>query len=64
MLTELLIFILKMKIALKESYESDYWLGFFKDTKMITEEEYIQMYDKGSKKRKLLIASVTIEKKN
>lgn len=56
-------FINKFQIALKECYESDYWLGLFKDTKMITEEEYIQMYDKCSKIRKLLIASVTTAKK-
>ena len=57
-------FINKFQIALKECYESDYWLGLFKDTKMITEEEYIQMYDKCSKIRKLLISSVTTAKKS
>ena len=56
-------FINKFQIALKECYESDYWLGLFKDTKMITEEEYTEMYDKCSKIRKLLIASVTTAKK-
>ena len=39
-------FINKFQIALKECYESDYWLGLFKDTKMITEQEYKEMYDK------------------
>ena len=57
-------FINKFQIALKECYESDYWLGLFKETKMITEEEYIEMYDKCSRFRKLLIASVTTAKKN
>ena len=56
-------FINKFQIALKECYESDYWLGLFKDTKMITEDEYDVMYDKCSKIRKLLIASVTTAKK-
>lgn len=56
-------FINKIQIALKECYESDYWLGLFKETKMITEDEYIEMYDKCSKIRKLLIASVTTAKK-
>ena len=32
-------FINKFQIALKECYESDYWLGLFKETKMITEDE-------------------------
>ncbi len=56
-------FINKFQIALKESYESDYWLGLFKDTKMITEEEYEDMFDKCSKIRRILIASITTAKK-
>ena len=56
-------FINKFQISLKECYESDYWLGLFKETKMITEDEYIEMYDKCSKIRRLLIASITTAKK-
>ena len=55
-------FINKFQIALKECYESDYWLGLFKETKMITEDEHADMFDKCSKIRKLLIASVTTAK--
>lgn len=57
-------FINKFQIALKECYETDYWLGLFKETKMIAEEEYLEMFDKCSKIRKLLISSVTTAKKN
>jgi len=57
-------FINKFQIALKECYESDYWLGLFKETKMITDSEYTDMYDKCSKIRKLLIASVSTAKNN
>jgi len=57
-------FINKLQIALKECYESDYWLELFKETRMITENEYTDMYDKCSKIRKLLIASITTAKKN
>lgn len=57
-------FINKFQIALKECYESDYWLGFFKETEIITEEEYTAMYDKCSKIRKLLVASVSTAKNN
>lgn len=57
-------FINKLQIALKECYETDYWLGLFKDTKMITKEEYADMFGKCSKIRKLLIASVTTAKTN
>ena len=36
----------------------------FKDTHMITEEEYKDMFTKCSKIRKLLIASITTAKEN
>lgn len=57
-------FINKLQIALKECYESDYWLEIFKETKMITEDRYEVMYNKCSKIRKLLISSITTAKKN
>lgn len=57
-------FINKFRIALKECYESDYWLCLFKETKMITEDEYRNLYDKCSKIRKLLISSITTARKN
>ena len=57
-------FINKFQIALKECYETDYWLGLFKETHMITEEEYKDMFAKCSKIRKLLIASITTAKTN
>ena len=57
-------FVNKFQIALKECYESDYWLGLFKETKMVTEIEYADMYDKCSKIRKLLIASINTAKGN
>ncbi len=56
-------FINKLQIALKECYESDYWLELFKDTKIITADEYKVVFDKCSKIRKLLIASITTAKK-
>ena len=57
-------FINKFQIALKECYETDYWLGLFKDTHMITEEEYKDLFAKCSKIRKLLISSITTAKEN
>ena len=57
-------FINKFQISLKECYETDYWLGLFKDTHMITEDEYKDMFAKCSKIRKLLIASITTAKEN
>ena len=55
-------FINKLQIALKECYETDYWIGLFKDTPMITESEYSVLFSKCSKLRKLLVASITTAK--
>ncbi len=55
-------FVNKFQIALKECYETDYWLAIFKDTKMITVCEYDAMFEKCSKIRRLLIASITTAK--
>ena len=55
-------FINKFQIALKECYETDYWLGLFKDTNMITQNEYDTLYSQCSKIRKLLISSITTAK--
>ena len=57
-------FINKFHIALKECYETDYWLGLFKDTHMITTTEYDSLYGQCSKIRKLLISSITTAKGN
>ena len=57
-------FINKFQIALKECYETDYWLGLFKDTHMITTTEYDSLYGQCSKIRKLLISSITTAKGN
>jgi len=57
-------FINKFQIALKECYETDYWLGLFKDTNMITSREYDNLFEQCCKIRKLLIASITTAKKN
>ena len=57
-------FINKFQIAPKECYETDYWLGLFKDTNMITVTEYNEMFSQCSKIRRLLIASITTAKNN
>ncbi|MBR1954651.1 MAG: four helix bundle protein [Clostridia bacterium] len=57
-------FINKFQIALKECYETDFWLGLFKDTRIITEDEYNDLFAKCSKIRKLLIASITAAKES
>ena len=55
-------FINKLQTALKECYETDYWIELFKETQMISDEEYRAIFAKCSKIRKLLIASITTAK--
>ena len=57
-------FINKFQIALKECYETDYWLDVFHDAGIVTEEEYTDMFAQCSKIRKLLIASIKTAKSN
>ncbi len=57
-------FINKFQIALKECYESDYWLGIFKETNIISKDTYEEMYNKCSKIRMLLIKSLNTAKGN
>ena len=57
-------FINKLEIALKECYETDYWLDLFKTVGSITPEQYADMFAKCSKIRKLLIASIRTAKGN
>ena len=57
-------FINKFQIALKECYETDYWLGIFHDANIFSDDEYTEMFAKCSKIRKLLIASITTAKNN
>lgn len=57
-------FVNKFQIALKECYETDYWLGLFKDTNIISATEYDKLFSQCSKIRKLLIASITTAKSN
>ncbi len=56
-------FINKFQIALKECFETDYWLEVFHDARIIMDEEYSIAFSKCSKIRKLLIASITTAKK-
>lgn len=52
-------FINKLRIALKECYESDYWIDLFHETHLITDESFNSMRDKCGKIRKMLISSVS-----
>ena len=57
-------FVNKLQIALKECYETEYWISIFRDTEMISDCEYDMLYSKCSKIRILLISSINTAKDN
>ena len=56
-------FISKLEIALKECYESEYWLELLYETDYLTEEEYKKLVNDCGTIRRMLIASCTTAKK-
>ena len=57
-------FINKMEIALKECYETEYWLEILLKVNSIDAKTYKKLSDKCGTIRRKLIASVTTAKKN
>ena len=57
-------FIFKLQIALKECYETDYWLDIFHQSNLLNDEEYQRLFAACSKIRKLLVASLKTAKEN
>ena len=57
-------FINKFQIALKECYETDYWLDIFHESGILTDKEFFDANAQCSKIRKLLIASINTAKNN
>ena len=57
-------FISKMQIALKECYETEYWLKLFVKTNIITEDKYKTLKNDCGKMRKILISSINTAKAN
>ena len=57
-------FISKMQIALKECYETEYWLKLFMRTNIISENTYKALQNNCGKIRKILISSINTAKTN
>ncbi len=57
-------FISKMQIALKECYETEYWLELFTRSKILNEAKAKDLTEKSGTIRRLLIASINTTKKN
>ena len=54
----------KLQIALKECYESEYWLELFFKTNLISSETYAQFKNDCGKIRRILIASINTAKEH
>ena len=57
-------FISKMQIALKECYETEYWLKLFEKTNIVEEDKYNKLRNDCGKIRKILSASINTAKPN
>lgn len=57
-------FINKLQIALKECYETEYWLTLLKESKSLSEKGYKEKLETCNKLRNLLIASIKTAKSN
>ena len=57
-------FIAKLQIALKECFETEYWLQLFIKANLTTQEEIKDIYNSCGTVRRLLIASVNTAKEN
>ena len=55
-------FINKFQIALKECYETDYWLALFHAVGVMQEEVYQELNTRCSKIRRMLISSINTAK--
>ncbi len=57
-------FISKLQIALKECYETEYWLELFVKSDIISREAAADLYNQCGTIRRILIASINTAKSN
>ena len=57
-------FIAKLQIALKECYETEYWIELFVKADILDREDAKDLYNQCGTIRKLLISSINTAKKN
>ncbi len=57
-------FIAKLQIALKECYETEYWLELFVKSDILNRENAVDLYNQCGMIRRILIASINTAKEN
>lgn len=57
-------FIAKLQIALKECYETEYWLELFMRAEIICRDTTVDLYNQCGTIRRILIASINTAKEN
>ena len=57
-------FVSKLQIALKECYETEFWLELFVKAEILNRDEAKDLYNQCGTIRKLLIASINTAKEN
>ena len=57
-------FVAKFQIALKECYETEYWLKLFAKTNIISEQAYNKLINDSGRIRRILISSINTAKAN
>ncbi|MBE5766310.1 MAG: four helix bundle protein [Clostridiales bacterium] len=57
-------FIVKLQIALKECYETEYWLELFVKADILNREAVVDLYSQCGTMRRILIASINTAKEN
>ena len=57
-------FIAKLQIALKECYETEYWLDLFVQSDILNRETAVDLYNQCGTIRRILIASINPAKEN
>ena len=57
-------FIAKLQIALKECYETEYWLELFVKSDILNRETVAELYNQCGTVRRILIASINTAKGN
>lgn len=60
----MLDFIAKLQIALKECYETEYWLRLFVKSDILNKETAVDLYNQCGTLRRILITSVNTAKEN